>query len=171
MRITLIAAMAENRVIGRDNALPWHLPDDLARFKQRTQGHVVIMGRRTFESVGRPLPNRRSIVVTRKHGYHPAGVEIAHSLGETLERARAADPEEVFILGGAEIYTLALPEADRLELTIVHADVTGDTFFPECDLTEWTLLQEQRHEADARHAHAFSFRTYERRKMGSKLEY
>jgi len=166
MRITLIAAMAENRVIGRDNALPWHLPDDLARFKQRTQGHVVIMGRRTFESVGRPLPDRRSIVVTRKHDYHPAGVEIAHSLGEALELARGADPDEVFILGGAEIYTLALPEADRLELTIVHADVTGDTFFPECDLAEWTLLKEQRHEADARHAYAFSFRTYERPREG-----
>jgi dihydrofolate reductase len=163
MKITLIAAVAENRVIGRDNALPWHLPDDLARFKQRTQGHVVIMGRRTFESVGRPLPDRRSIVVTRKRGYHPAGVEIAHSLGEALERARAADAEEVFILGGAEIYTLALPEADRLELTIVHGDVTGDTFFPEFDLGEWTLLEEQRHEPDDRHAYAFSFRTYERR--------
>ncbi|MHC4651657.1 MAG: dihydrofolate reductase, partial [Planctomycetota bacterium] len=88
MRVTLIAAMAENRVIGRDNALPWHLPDDLARFKQRTEGHVVIMGRRTFESVGRPLPNRRSIVITRKHDYHPPGAEIARSLEEALERAR-----------------------------------------------------------------------------------
>jgi dihydrofolate reductase len=163
MRVTLIAAMAENRVIGRDNALPWHLPDDLMRFKQRTEGHVVIMGRRTFESVGRPLPRRRSIVVTRKHDYHPPGAEIAHSLEEALERARESGQSEVFILGGAEIYAVALPEADRLELTIVHADVTGDTFFPECDLSEWALLEEQRHEADNRHAHAFSFRTYERR--------
>ncbi|MHC4082623.1 MAG: dihydrofolate reductase [Planctomycetota bacterium] len=163
MRVTLIAAMAENRVIGRDNALPWHLPDDLARFKQRTEGHVVIMGRRTFESVGRPLPNRRSIVITRKHDYHPPGAEIARSLEEALERARETKQDEVFILGGAEIYTVALPEVDRLELTIVHADVSGDTLFPECDLDEWSLIDEQRHEADPRHAYAFSFRTYERR--------
>jgi dihydrofolate reductase len=164
MRVALIAAMAENRVIGRSNALPWHLPEDLKRFKQRTEGRVVIMGRRTFESVGRPLPNRRSIVVTRRHDYHPQGVEIAHSLEEALERARETDPQEVFVLGGAEIYTLALPEADRLYLTIVHADVAGDTHFPECDLSQWTLLDDERHEADERHAYAFSFRTYERRR-------
>jgi len=163
MKITLIAAMAENRVIGRDNALPWHLPADLARFKQRTEGHVVIMGRRTFESVGRPLPNRRSIVITRKRDFHPPGAEIARSLAEALERARESKQDEVFILGGAEIYALALPDVDRLELTIVHADVSGDTFFPECDLSEWTLIDQQRHEADDRHAHAFSFRTYERK--------
>jgi dihydrofolate reductase len=162
MKITLIAAMAENRVIGRDNALPWHLPADLARFKQRTEGHVVIMGRRTFESVGRPLPNRRSIVITRKRNFHPPGAEIARSLAEALERARESKQDEVFILGGAEIYALALPDVDRLELTIVHADVSGDTFFPECDLSEWTLIDQQRHEADDRHAHAFSFLTYER---------
>ena len=157
-----MAAMAENGVIGRDNTLPWHLPEDLARFKRRTEGHVVIMGRRTFESVGRPLPNRRSIVITRKRDYHPPGAEIARSLAEALERARESKQDEVFILGGAEIYALALPDVDRLELTIVHADVSGDTFFPECDLGEWTLIDEQRHEADDRHAYAFSFRTYER---------
>jgi dihydrofolate reductase len=162
MRITLIAAMAENRVIGRDNALPWHLPADLARFKQRTEGHVVIMGRRTFESLGRPLPNRRSIVITRKHDYHPPGAELARSLEEALERARESDEQEVFILGGAQIYALALPEADRMELTIVHAEIVGDTFFPECDLEAWTLIEEERHEANERHAHAFSFRIYER---------
>jgi dihydrofolate reductase len=163
MRVTLLAALAENRVIGRDNTLPWHLPDDLSRFKQRTVGHVVIMGRRTFESVGRPLPNRRSIVITRKRDYHPQGAEIARSLEEALERARESKADEVFILGGAEIYALALPDVDRLELTVVHAEVSGDTFFPECDLSAWTLIEEQRHEADDRHAYAFSFRTYERK--------
>jgi dihydrofolate reductase len=164
MKVTLMAALAENRVIGRDNTLPWNLPADLARFKQRTEGHVVIMGRRTFESVGRPLPNRRSIVITRKRDYHPPGAEIARSLEEALERARESKQDEVFILGGAEVYALALPEVDRLELTIVHAEVSGDTFFPECDLSEWTLIDEQRHEADDRHAYAFSFRTYERKR-------
>lgn len=163
MRITLIAAMAENRVIGRDNGLPWHLPADLARFKRRTEGHAVIMGRRTFDSVGEPLPNRRCIVVTRRHDYHPPGAEVAHSLEEAIERGRRTEREELFILGGAEIYTLALPDVDRLELTIVHAEVAGDTFFPQVDLSAWTLVEDERHEADDRHAHAFSFRIYERR--------
>jgi dihydrofolate reductase len=162
MRITLIAALAENRVIGRANGLPWHLPADLARFKRRTEGHVVIMGRRTFDSVGKPLPNRRCIVVTRKHDYHPPGTEIAHSLEEAIERGRETEREEIFILGGAEIYALALPDVDRLELTVVHAEVAGDTFFPECDLGAWTLIEDERHEADERHEHAFSFRIYER---------
>ena len=164
MRITLIAAMSANRVIGRGNALPWHLPADLARFRRRTEGHVVIMGRRTFDSVGQPLPNRRSIVVTRRHDYHPPGAEIAHSLQEAIQRGRETESQEIFILGGAEIYALALPDVDRLELTIVHAEVEGDTFFPECDLTEWRLIEDERHEADDRHAHAFSFRIYERKR-------
>lgn len=162
MRITLIAAVAENGVIGRENALPWHLPADLARFKRRTEGHVVIMGRRTFESVGQPLPRRRSIVVTRKHDFRAPGAEIAHSLEEAIERGRETETDEIFILGGAEIYALALPDVDRLELTIVHAEIIGDTFFPELDLGEWTLLEDERHEADDRHDYAFSFRIYER---------
>jgi dihydrofolate reductase len=164
MKITLIAAVAENGVIGRDNALPWHLPEDLRRFKRRTEGHIVIMGRRTFESVGQPLPRRRSIVITRRHDFQRPGAEIAHSLEEAFQRARESNPPEIFILGGAEIYALALPAADCLELTVVHADVAGDTFFPECDLSEWALVADERHEADDRHAYAFSFRVYERKR-------
>ena len=162
MKVSLIAAMAENRVIGRDNTLPWHLPDDLKRFKQRTEGHVVIMGRKTFESFGRPLPDRRSIVVTRNREYRPQGAEVVHGLDQALAIARDAGEAEAFILGGAEIYGLALPQADRIYLTVVHAEVAGDTFFPELDAARWKLVEDERHEADDRHAHAFTFRCYDR---------
>ncbi|MHC4218295.1 MAG: dihydrofolate reductase [Planctomycetota bacterium] len=163
MKIALVAAVADNRVIGRGNALPWRLPEDLKRFKRRTEGHTVIMGRRTWESIGGALPNRECVVVTRKRDYHPPGARIAGSLEEALHLARESGEEEVFILGGAEIYTLALPDADRMYLTMVHADVDGDTHFPEYDPAEWTLIEEERHDADDRHAYAFTFRTLERR--------
>ena len=162
MKITLIAAIAENRVIGRAGALPWHLPDDLRRFKRRTVGHAVVMGRRTFESLGGPLPDRRAIVITRRSDLIARGATVAHSLDDALETARGWNEREVFILGGAEIYALALPLADRLELTVVHADFDGDTFFPELDLAAWTLIEDDRHEADEHHRHAFSVRCYER---------
>jgi len=161
MTLTIIAAMSENRVIGRGGGLPWHLPDDLKRFKRLTSGHHVIMGRRTFQALDRPLPNRVNIVITRRPDFAPDGALIARDLDEAL-RLAAPDPDP-FILGGGEIYALALPRADRLELTIVHAEIEGDTFFPEFDERDWTLLHDERHEADARHAHAYSFRTYERR--------
>ena len=162
MKITLLVAMARNRVIGRRGALPWHLPEDLRRFKRRTDGHVVIMGRRTFESLGGPLPNRRAIVITRRRDYDVPGATPAHSLDEALETARAWGEQEVFVLGGAAIYALALPLADRLEITVVHAEVEGDTYFPEFDLAAWTLTDDDHREADERHPHAFSFRCYER---------
>jgi dihydrofolate reductase len=158
--ICLIAAMSENGVIGRDGQLPWHLPADLRRFKNLTDGHAVVMGRRTFDSIGRPLPNRRNVVVTRNRDWAAAGATAAPSLDAAL--AAVPDDEAVFVVGGAEIYREALPRADRLELTIVHAEVDGDTWFPEIDLAEWTLVEEERHEADDRHEHAFTFRTYER---------
>lgn len=162
MKITVIAAMAENRVIGRAGMLPWRLPDDLRRFKRRTEGHAVVMGRRTFESLGGPLPDRRAIVVTRRRDFDAGGATVTHSLDEALDTARAWNEQEVFILGGAEIYALALPLADRLELTVVHAEIEGDTFFPEFDETAWALTEDDRREADQRHPHAFSFRCYQR---------
>jgi len=161
MPVTLIAAMSENRVIGRGGGLPWRLPDDLKRFKRLTAGHHVIMGRRTFETLGRPLPNRINIVISRRPEYAPEGVHIAHDLDEAL-RLAAADPDP-FILGGGEVYALALPRADRLELTLIHADIEGDTYFPEFDPADWTLIHDERHEPDERHEYAYSFRTYERR--------
>ncbi len=162
MKITLIAAVAENRVIGRNGGLPWRLPEDLRRFKQRTEGHIVIMGRRTFESLAGPLPNRPAIVVSRNRDLDVGGATLANSLDEALDVARGRGEDEVFILGGSAIYALALPLADRLELTVVHAVVEGDTFFPEFDLSAWTITEDQRHDADDRHEYPFSFRCYER---------
>jgi dihydrofolate reductase len=152
--------MARNRVIGRNNALPWHLPADLKRFKSLTMGHVVILGRKTFDAIGKPLPGRRWIVLTRDHDWRHAGVEVAHDLDEA---ARVVSREaEVFVAGGAEVYAQALPRADRMYLTVIHADVDGDARFPAFDPAEWTLMEDQQHPADERHAHPFSFRQYER---------
>lgn len=129
MTVTIIAAMAANRVIGKDGAMPWHLADDLARFRAITMGHPVIMGRKTFESLGRPLPGRQNIVLTRRKGYAPEGVTVARTLDEALELAGAA--REVFICGGGEVYREALPLAARILLTVIHCDYDGDTVFPE----------------------------------------
>ena len=160
MKISVIAAMSQNRVIGRDGSLPWHLPTDLARFKSITTGHTVIMGRKTYESVGKPLPNRRTIIITRNNDYQCADVFIAHSLDEALDHA--AHEDEIFILGGETVYRIALPRADRLYLTIIHATIEGDTYFPNLDFDDWKLVEDERHEIDERHAYAFSFRRYER---------
>lgn len=161
MPLTIIAAMSENRVIGRAGDLPWRLPADLRRFKSLTRGHHVIMGRKTFDSLGRPLPERVNIVITRRSDYQvPEGVRIASSLEQALAFAR--DDDNPFILGGGEIYALALPQAKRMELTIVHTTTPGDTYFPEFDESEWRLTHDEHHEADENHEFEFSFRTYER---------
>ena len=160
--------MAENRVIGRNNALPWHLPADLKRFKALTMGHAVIVGRKTFEAIGRVLPGRRWIVLTRDAGWHRAGVETAGALDAAIaalaEEADDGEEGEVFVAGGAEVYLLALPRADRLYVTVVHAAVEGDTRFPALNAAAWRLVEDERHEADERHAFAYSFRRYERAK-------
>lgn len=153
--------MADNRVIGRDNALPWRLPADMKRFKQLTTGHAVIMGRKTYDSLGEPLPNRRNLVLTRDTTYRRERVEVVHSLDEALNRV--AGDDELFVAGGAEIYRLALPRADRIYLTVVHAVVDGDTFFPQLDMEAWRLEQDLRHPADGRNPHSYSFRLYLRR--------
>jgi dihydrofolate reductase len=129
MTISLIAAMAENRVIGRDNTIPWDLPGDMKRFKAITMGHPVIMGRKTFESIGRPLPGRITIIITGKRDYRAEGCVVAHNLQDAL--AECADAEEVFISGGGEVYREALPIASRIYLTVLHREVDGDTRFPE----------------------------------------
>lgn len=161
MKLSLILAMAENRVIGRGNDLPWHLPADLKRFKALTLDHAIVMGRRTFESIGRPLPRRRSIVISRDPAYAADGVEVAHSLDEALQLA--AGDDEVFVIGGAAVFAAALPRADRLYLTRVHAEAEGDVTCPPLDDGSWKLLSEERHEADERHAYPFTFQVYERR--------
>jgi dihydrofolate reductase len=128
MIVSIIAAMAENRVIGRNGAIPWDLPDDRRRFRSLTMGHPVIMGRRTFEAIGHPLPGRRNIVLTRQAHYRAEGCDVAHDLRSALEACEGST--EVFIIGGAEIYRQALPFAGRIYLTIVHAEISGDAFFP-----------------------------------------
>lgn len=129
--LSIIAAISENRVIGNAGKIPWHLKDDWRRFKERTLGHVIIMGRKTYESIGRPLPGRTNIVITRDTGREIPGCVVVGSLAEALERARAIETEEVFICGGGQIYAEALSQADRLYLTVVHAIMDGDAFFPE----------------------------------------
>jgi dihydrofolate reductase len=160
MRVTLIAAVSENGVIGRGNALPWHLPADLRRFKQLTTGHAVVMGRKTWESIRRPLPHRRNIVISGSPGFHPVGATVVGSFEAALDAAR--DLAEVFAIGGSRVFAAALPLTDRLELTRVHAQVPGDAFFPKIDFSEWKLVAEERHPADDQHAFPFSFLTYEK---------
>lgn len=160
-RINIIVAMSENRVIGVKGKLPWHLPADLQRFKTLTTGRTLIMGRRTFDSIGKPLPKRRSIVITRNPQWSHQGVDKAHSLGEALDQA-TAEPE-LFIIGGEQIYRLALPWAQRLYLTLVHTQVQGDALFPTFPLEAWQLVSREHHPADDRHAHAMTFLHYERR--------
>lgn len=144
MKIALIAAMAANRVIGRDNQLAWHLAEDLQYFKRTTLGHHLIMGRKTFDSVGRPLPGRTTVIVTRQPDYQMQGCLIAHSLQEALELCREED--EVFVAGGAEIYAQALPSADRVYLTELSIAVEGDAVFPELDPTVWQLERRDEHQ-------------------------
>ncbi|MEX0654374.1 MAG: dihydrofolate reductase [Phycisphaeraceae bacterium] len=160
-RVSLVVAMAENRVIGREGDLPWHLPADLAYFKQLTRGHTVVMGRRTFDSLGRPLPNRRNIVLTRDRQWTHPGVEVVHDWPAL--QARLEDvAEEVFILGGEQVYRLALPEADRVYLTLIHATVEGDTRFPDLPEAQWRLREQTPRPADAKNTYAMTFQVYER---------
>ncbi|WP_246560649.1 dihydrofolate reductase [Geobacter grbiciae] len=157
MIVTIIAAMAGNRVIGKEGAMPWHLPDDLARFKAITMGHPVIMGRRTFDSIGRPLPGRLNIVLTRQAGYAPSGVAVARTLAEAL--ALAGPVEEVFICGGGQVYREALPLADRIHLTVIHYAYGGDTTFPELP-ADFEETSREEGTGEPRH----SFVTFERRR-------
>lgn len=158
--VTLVVAHARNRVIGRDGGMPWHLPADLRHFKDITIGKPVVMGRRTFESIGRPLPARTNIVVTRDDSYDVDGIVVAHSLDAAL--AAAGDVDEVMVIGGAEIFRQALPLARRIHLTLVDADVEGDTYFPALDPAEWHEVGREDRPADARNAHPLNFVVLER---------
>ena len=153
--------MAENRVIGADNALPWRLPDDLKRFRRLTTGHPVIMGRKNHQSIGRPLPDRLNIVVTRDRSFRAPGCTVVHSIADAF--AVAGTAAEVFVIGGADVYAQTLSAATRMYLTLVHAEISGDTHFPNFDRRQWTESARERHAPDGAHAHAFSFVTLERR--------
>ncbi len=162
-RIVLIAAMDRRRAIGRDGALPWHLPDDLRRFKQLTLGKPVLMGRKTAQSIGRALPGRTNLVMTRGAGVTLKGMHIVATLRVALAHPDATDARELCVIGGGEIYALALPCADRLHLTHVHTDVqNADAFFPDFAADAWREISRKHHPADARHAFDFDFVDYER---------
>jgi dihydrofolate reductase len=160
MIVSQIAAMSENHVIGKNNQLLWHMPNDLKHFKNTTSGHTVIMGRKTFDSVGKPLPKRRNIVITRQ-AIAIEGCEVANSVEAAL--ALCKDEAEVFIVGGAEIYKLALPLTNRIYLTIIHQHFEGDSFFPALDENEWKEVQRNDYQPDDKNPLPYSFITLERR--------
>jgi dihydrofolate reductase len=164
MRISIIAAVAENGIIGRGGQLPWRLSADLQRFKRLTMGHAIIMGRRTWESIGRALPGRRSVVVTRQPDYNPGVTEIAvaASLDDALRLAEGSNESEAFIIGGGELYREAILRADRLYFTRVLAKVEGDTRFPEFDWSQWQLTESELQRADEKNDHPFNFEIHER---------
>lgn len=160
MTLTIVAAVADNGVIGRAGTLPWHLPDDLRRFKALTMGRPILMGRRTFESIGRPLPGRRNLVLTRSSRPLPEGVQAVASLERALQEC-AGEPE-LCVIGGADVFREALPRADRMELTHVHATVDGDVRFPDYDTAHWREQSRSEHPADVRHAWPMTFQTLSR---------
>jgi dihydrofolate reductase len=162
MTVSLIVAVARNGVIGRDGDLPWRLPDDQKRFRELTTGHHVIMGRKTWESIGKPLPRRTSVVLSRTAGFAPAGCVVVGDLDEALALARASGDDEAFVIGGTAVYALALPRADRVYLTRVDADLPGDAHFPPFEKEEWREVRREVHPADERHAHAFTLSVLER---------
>ena len=161
MRISIIAAMSSNRAIGLSDGLPWHLPADLKRFKQLTMGRPMIMGRKTFDTIGRPLPGRLTIVVTRRTDFAHPGVLVAHSIEDAL--GQAGDVEEIFIAGGGEIYRLTLDVADRIYLTVIHQEFEGDVFFPPFDESKWEVVEEQEFHPDEQNPLRFTFLTLDRR--------
>ena len=161
-KVTLIAAAGENNELGKDQDLVWHLPDDFKRFKQLTTGHYIIMGRKTFDTFPQLLPNRTHIIITRKENYNPEGTIVVDSLDKALEAAK--DDPQPYVIGGGEIYKLALDKADAIELTRVHGTFDADTYFPDFNEENWELVEKEEHPADERHKYAFTYLTYERAK-------
>ncbi|NBU80262.1 MAG: dihydrofolate reductase [Flavobacteriaceae bacterium] len=159
--ITLIAAVAENNALGKNNQLLWHLPDDFKRFKNITSGHYIIMGRKTFESFPRPLPNRTHVIITRQKEFYSENCIVVDSLQKAI--AICPPDEETFIIGGGEIYTQSIEIADKLDITKVHHSFGADTFFPEIDLNKWKLVFSEFHPKDEKHSFDFTFETYLRK--------
>jgi dihydrofolate reductase len=157
MIISMVVAVSENNAIGKDNALLWKLPIDLKHFKNITNGHTVIMGRKTYDSMGKPLPNRRNIVITRTADLEIQGAEVVNTLDDAFELCKSE--AEIFVIGGAEIYKQSLSVADRIYLTRVHHNFEADTFFPVIDSRIWRETESERHESDEKHAFAFTFST------------
>jgi dihydrofolate reductase len=163
MRVSLIAALSTNNVIGRDNDLPWRQSTDLKRLKALTMGHHMLMGRRTWDSVGKPLPGRTIVVITRREDFAVPGITVVHSLEDAIRIAEQGNDDEAFIAGGAEIFAQSIHRADRMYLTRIHADLEGDTFFPDFDdVSEWHLIDSEHLEADEKNEYPYSFLTYDR---------
>lgn len=159
--ISLLVAMAQNRTIGRNNTLPWHIPEDLKHFKALTMGHTMIMGRKTFDSIGRPLPGRHTVVVTRNRDLRIEGCTVVHSLQEAI--AASPQTEEIFVVGGAELYALALPLADTLYITEVMQEVEGDAHFPAFEMSQWQETAREVRQQDSPQALEYHFVTYQRK--------
>jgi len=161
MRISAIVAMSKNRVIGKDNALPWHLPADLKHFKDVTMGKPILLGRKTYESIGRPLPGRCNVVITRDLNFKAAGCIVTHSIEQALDAVSGSD--EVFIIGGALLYQEFLPRVTRLYITLIHAEIEGDTFFPEINAAEWKEIERVDFSKDEKNSYDYSFIMLERK--------
>lgn len=161
--ISAIVAMAENRVIGNNNQLPWRLPADLKHFKAITTGHPILMGRKTYESIGKPLPNRLNIILTHQASFQATGCLIATSLDDVISYVQKENIQEIFIIGGAEIYRQFLPRVERLYLTIVHHSFDGDAYFPQLDMNEWIQKSCETHGADQDNPYAYSFLLLEKK--------
>ncbi|NEU30096.1 dihydrofolate reductase [bacterium LRH843] len=159
--MSFVVAMEQNRVIGKDNKLPWHLPADLAYFKKVTTGHTIIMGRKTYESIGRPLPNRRNVILTRDPNFYAEGCDIVHSPDEIVKLCNGDG--ECFVIGGSELFSLLWNEVDRLYVTYIDANIPGDTFFPEIDESKWQLCSARQGKVDEKNRYAHEFRIYERK--------
>lgn len=159
-KLSLIVAMAKNRVIGANGKIPWHLPNELQLFKSVTMGHHIIMGRKTWESIGRLLPGRTTVIVTRQKNLAVAGAKIAHTLDEAIMQCSGDD--EIFVIGGGELYRAALPMADRIYLTVVDAEPEGDTLMPDFDAAQWKRIDTKHFGKDERHAHDYRFEVHDR---------
>jgi dihydrofolate reductase len=159
-RLSLIVAMAKNRIIGADGKIPWHLPNELQLFKSVTMGHHIIMGRKTYESINRLLPGRTTVIVTRQKDYAIPGAKIAHTLDDAV--ALCAGDSEIFVIGGGELYRAAILKADRIYLTVVEAEPAGDTQMPEFDAAQWHISSTQRYYKDERHVHDYRFEIHDR---------
>jgi len=161
--LSFIVAAGENNVIGKDNQLPWHLPSDMKYFKNQTWGMTVIMGRKSLESLGKPLQGRKNIVITRNKDWHPGGVQVAHSIDEAIELAKQTGAKEIFIIGGAQVFQASLSLVDRIYLTRIHHQFEGDAFFPELSTAEWELVKSRFCAADEKNQYSHTFQVWERK--------
>lgn len=163
MILSLLVAADENNVIGKDNKLPWHLPQDLKYFKNQTWGLPILMGRKTFESIGKPLQGRKNIVITRNRDWKHEGVEVVHTVEEAVTKAQSFDVKEIFVIGGAEIFKTAFDKAHRIYLTRIHHQFEGDTYFPEVTAENWNLIQQRFCHADEKNMYSHTYQIWERK--------